>query len=346
MTSSLTRREFLKLSGLALGGLAFSPFFPPEQEEIFEHFWVGRVATRQISVYSLPRDDARIVRQRFRDQLLRIYRVVTPSTGPSWNPVWYRVWGGWVHSAQVVLVETRQNAVAASIRPEGQLGEITVPYTQTMRFARGEGWKPLYRLYYQTTHWVTGLDEGPDGLPWYQLTDELGGTKYHVPASHVYLIPDAELAPIAPEVPFEEKRIEVDLSKQTLTAFQTGEVVLYTKISSGIYSATTTNDLPTRTPTGRFNIQVKMPSKHMGEGRLTDNLEDYELVGVPWTAFFDLRGYAIHGTFWHNNFGIQMSRGCVNMPTKEAQWLFRWMTPVNGPADVDRKGFGTIVDIF
>ncbi len=331
---------------MALGSLAFAQYFPEDQEDIFGLRKLGRVATKQISVYSLPRDDARIIRQRFRDEILNIYREITPPTGPSWNPVWYRVWGGYVHSAQVQKVDIRHNPVMQSVREEGQLAEVTVPFTQTMRYSKYDGWTRLYWLYYQTTHWITGLDEGPDGTPWYELTDELGNTKYYVPAHHLRPIPDHELTPISPNVPAEDKRIEVELHRQTLTAYEGDDPVLYTKISSGVYSNTGTNGIPTNTPTGRFNIMVKMPSKHMGEGRLTDNLEDYELVGVPWTAFFHEAGYAIHGTYWHNNFGITMSRGCINMRNAEAKWLFRWMTPVNGPADIDKIEMGTQLHIF
>lgn len=345
MPASLTRRDFIKLAGLAATSLAFAPLFPREQDETsFEQRNLGRVATSQISLHSLPRDDARIIRQFYRDTLLNLYTEITPPTGPAWNPLWYRVWGGYVHSAHIQKVGLRHNPVVETLREEGQLAEVTVPYTQTMRYSGG--WAPLYRLYYQTTHWVTGLRAGPDGGPWYELTDELGNTKYHVPAEHMRLIPDEELAPLSPELAFEDKRVEVDLSRQTLTAYEKNEPVLYTKISSGVKSRSTTNGIPTETPTGRFNIRSKMPSKHMGNGRLTDNLEDYELVGVPWTAFFHEFGYALHGTFWHNNFGTPMSRGCVNLPTAEAKWLFRWMLPVSEPATVERTGFGTQIVIF
>ena len=323
-----------------------SPYFPEDQDDDFDLRILGRVANSQISLYSLPRDDARIIKQLYRDELVNIYAELTPPTGPAWNPLWYRVWGGFIHSANVQKVEIRHNPVISEIREEGQLAEVTVPYTQTMRFTRYEGWLPLYRLYYQTTHWVTGLDEGPDGGPWYELTDELGGTKYHVPAQHLRFIPDEELAPISPDVPFEDKRVEVDLKQQTLTAYERDEIVLFTKISSGVKSAIVTNGLPTETPTGQFNIYSKMPSKHMGEGRLTDNLEDYELVGVPWTAFFFQGGYALHGTYWHNNFGVPMSRGCVNMRVEDAKWLFRWTLPVTEPETVEKTGFGTQVVIY
>lgn len=345
LTQSLSRRDFLKIGGFSLGSLAFNATFPPLQDETFDHITMGRVATTQISVYSLPRDDARIVRQRFRDDLLNIYYSLTPTTGPAWNPLWYRVWDGYVHSAHVQTVYIQYNPTVEHIREEGHISEVTVPYSQSMRYSRSDGWSRLYRLYFGTTHWITGLDEGPDGYPWYEITDELGNTKYHAPAHHFRLIPDEELAPISPDVPFQDKKIQISLSQQTLTAYEEDQPVLHTKISTGITSRMTTNGIPTQTPSGKFNVSVKMPSKHMGEGRLTDNLEDYELVGVPWTAFFHEFGYAIHGTYWHNNFGVPMSRGCVNLPTDKAKWLFRWMTPISEPTDIDRKGFGTQIDI-
>jgi lipoprotein-anchoring transpeptidase ErfK/SrfK len=352
MSVHLSRRSFLKLGILAAGSVAASSFaapreitnyFPEEQEEWLATPNLGRVATKQISLFSLPRDDARIIKQHFRDEVLNVYEEITPPTGPAWNPLWYRVWGGYVHSANVQKVEIHHNPIVELVYPEGQLGEITVPFSQSFRFVRNQGWSRLYRLYYQTNHWVTGLEEGPDGKPWVQLTDELGNTKFHVPAQHIRLIPDDEMAPISPGVA--DKRIEVELSRQTLTAYEGDAQVFFSKVSTGISARVPAGSLPTETPTGSFNIHSKMPSKHMGEGRLTDNLEDYELVGVPWTAFFDARGYAIHGTYWHNNFGVTMSRGCVNLPNAQAKWLFRWMTPENAPMTVEQTGFGTRVEI-
>jgi lipoprotein-anchoring transpeptidase ErfK/SrfK len=50
---------------------------------------------------------------------------------------------------------------------------------------------------------------------------------------------------------------------------------------------------------------------------------DYYLEGVPYVMYF-YRDYAIHGTYWHNNFGTPMSHGCVNVNTPDAGWLFNW----------------------
>jgi len=209
-----------------------------------------------------------------------------------------------------------------------------------------------YRLYYETTHWITGVDQGPDSKAWYQVTDELQPWNYWVPASHLRPITDEELSPISPDIPLNQKRIEVNLARQNLTAFEGDQAVFETRVSTGIPSSRpTSNGIPTATPEGSFNIYSKMPSKHMGDGRLMQgnlNLDAYELVGVPWTMFFHRldTGYALHGTYWHDNFGWQMSHGCVNMRNADAKWVFRWTMPANHPAEVEKTGFGTQVRIY
>jgi lipoprotein-anchoring transpeptidase ErfK/SrfK len=138
------------------------------------------------------------------------------------------------------------------------------------------------------------------------------------------------------------------LQNQTLTAYEYDRVVLQTRISSGIpRDRPNPKDIPTKTPAGTFHIQNKMPSKHMGDGNLTADLEAYELPGVPWTSFFEPEtGVAFHGTYWHQNFGIPMSHGCVNMRTSEAKWIFRWTTPVTEATDINHVGYGTRVVVI
>lgn len=102
--------------------------------------------------------------------------------------------------------------------------------------------------------------------------------------------------------------IEVNLSDQTLTAWQGDVPVLYTSVSTGTYLYPTV--------TGRFAINTKYSSQRMtGPG--------YDLPGVPWVMYF-YSGYAIHGAYWHNNFGTPMSHGCVNMRPSEAEMLYAW----------------------
>src|SRR3990172_2396540 len=80
-------------------------------------------------------------------------------------------------------------------------------------------------------------------------------------------------------------------------------------------------------------------------GNLFADLDDYVLPGVPWTCFFTETGVAFHGTYWHDNFGMPMSRGCVNMRIEEAKWLFRWARPLHDPDRISNRGIGTGVVI-
>ncbi len=102
--------------------------------------------------------------------------------------------------------------------------------------------------------------------------------------------------------------IEVDLSSQTVRAWQDDIVVRSMVVSTGIARYPT--------PTGRFHIYAKYPSVTMsGPG--------YYLPGVPHTMYF-YRGYALHGTYWHHNFGHPMSHGCINLTRADAAWLYGW----------------------
>ncbi|MBX4211736.1 MAG: L,D-transpeptidase [Candidatus Yanofskybacteria bacterium] len=94
------------------------------------------------------------------------------------------------------------------------------------------------------------------------------------------------------------KKIEVDLSSQTLTYSYGNNPVATIKISSGI------KRLPT--PVGTFRVLEKIPVKrYVGPG--------YNLPNTKWNLKFTTAGHYIHGAYWHNNFGHPMSHGCVNV---------------------------------
>ena len=340
----LSRRDFLKLSAFSLGSLAFSSLDPFLGD--FDDSTLVRVATESVSVYSQPNDESQIVGQFFRDELIHIYKEVNSGT-PVYNPIWYRVWGGYVHRSRLQKVKVIYNQPLISI-PDGirQLAEMTVPYTQAMRYTKTYGWQPNLRLYYGSVHWIEAAEEGPDGEPWYRIFDELVGFSYHARALHLRPIPSKEWEPLDPGSLLENKRVEVNLSTQTLTAFEHNLIAFETTISSGIPAGRPSpNVLSTKTPSGEFRIMSKYPSKHMGNGSLFAGVDDYELPGVPWTCFFTSVGHAFHGTYWHDNFGTPMSHGCINMRTEEAKWLFRWVRPVHEPDRIYTPGYGTQVVI-
>ena len=112
------------------------------------------------------------------------------------------------------------------------------------------------------------------------------------------------------------KRIVVDRSEQMLYAYDGEELAFKTTISTG-------HDL-TPTPRGNFKVFKKTPSRYM-QGPLPDVSTDYyDLPGVPWNMYFTAEGGAIHGAYWHTNFGQQWSHGCVNVPLDMARKLYEW----------------------
>lgn len=116
------------------------------------------------------------------------------------------------------------------------------------------------------------------------------------------------------------KWIDINLSTQTLTAYEGTTPVFSSLISSGTWAHPTV--------TGQFSIYVRYQAQDMNGYRLG---YDYYLPNVPYVMYF-YRDYAIHGTYWHNNFGTPMSHGCVNMNTADAQWIYNWSsygTPVS-----------------
>ena len=103
--SQLSRRDFLKLGAATLGSLAFSPF--PTNWGEFNAGEMIRVAAQSVSVYSQPDDTSQIVSQRYRDEVVNVYKEVVAQT-PDYNPVWYRVWGGYLHRAQIGRASCRE----------------------------------------------------------------------------------------------------------------------------------------------------------------------------------------------------------------------------------------------
>ena len=115
-------------------------------------------------------------------------------------------------------------------------------------------------------------------------------------------------APPAPVIAYGEKWIDVNLTTQTIVAYQGQTPVYSARASTGMWN--------TPTVVGTFRIYAKYVSTTMSG-------PDYYLTNVPHTMYF-YRGYGIHGAYWHNNFGTPMSHGCVNLSLPDAAWFFNW----------------------
>ena len=130
-------------------------------------------------------------------------------------------------------------------------------------------------------------------------------------------------------VPADARWIHIDLSTQSLVAYEGDEPVYVTLVSSGRPGH--------ETPTGLFRIERKYVSKTM---RGPDEKGWYEVQEVPWTMYFTGH-FALHGAYWHDRFGRTKSHGCVNAPPVDARWLYYWSRdplPAGWHADLDLDG--------
>lgn len=138
------------------------------------------------------------------------------------------------------------------------------------------------------------------------------GQRLRIPGGGSNSTPKPTPAPSAPEpapsVGAGEKWIDINLSQQRVTAYE-GQTPVYSALAS-------TGTWRTPTVVGTYYIYAKYRYTPMsGPG--------YYLPNVPHTMYF-YRGYAIHGAYWHNNFGTPMSHGCVNLSLPDAAWFYNW----------------------
>ena len=127
------------------------------------------------------------------------------------------------------------------------------------------------------------------------------------------------------------KSIVVSISEQTLTAYQGDQIILETLVSTGVD--------PNDTEVGSFHVRIKFPMKDMtgvtdGSGRgdrrgrchadrraAASRIPGHD---VPDVMFINFEAEALHGAYWHNNFGQRMSHGCINLPLDVSAFLFDW----------------------
>ena len=129
------------------------------------------------------------------------------------------------------------------------------------------------------------------------------------------------------------KRIEVDISEQTIRAYQGGSLVMESLVSTGIE--------PNDTDKGEFHVRIKRELEDMAgftdstgevvalgdeptEDAFVGNRESYDVEDVPHVLYYNQEAEALHGAYWHDNFGTPMSHGCVNLPLDVAAFLFEW----------------------
>jgi lipoprotein-anchoring transpeptidase ErfK/SrfK len=365
--ATLSRRNFIKFSGLALANLFSLPFTRQSarkrtklENDISDALafslkagvleatgfqeWLphiqGRVIDPNIEVFESPDENSNIIKQLWKDMVEPISKVTYNNDTNSHNKVWYQLKDGYAHSGSIQPVNTILNDPVEEIRPGGQLAEVTVPYTDT-HWAIGRDQPIAYRMYYQTTHWVVQTQIDNNGDYWYTLIEDKWDLRYFARASHFRLIPDKELIQLSPDVPNPLKRLVVYLDKQILIAYENQTPVFMTRVSTGGKF----RDGNFSTQPGNYLTYHKRPSRHMAAGNLAAG--GYDLPGVPWISYFTESGVSFHGTYWHNNYGRTRSHGCINLSPQAAKWVYRWTSPiVPSDAQMVYKNYGTSLRIY
>ena len=328
LSSKVTRREFVQFFSLGLFGAilprkltSLSPEVTSEMTRI-EGKYLGRVTRAGFPLFESPDPDSKVIMEMPQDSLWRITGVRLNQTQDSPNRLWYALDGaGFAHSRAIQPVQKRVNKPDPNIPEDGRLGEITMPFVDAYSSLQ-EKRSLVYRLYYEGTFWVLKHLRRDDGSDWYELLDDRTYRVFYVPAYAVRLVPDSELAPLSPRVLPEDKKIVVDLATQRMTAYEKEEMVFRARISSGVYL----REGGFATPKGTYRVTRKRPCRHMANPA-NDYGSGFDLPGVPWVSYFTGDGVAFHGAYWHNDFGVPHSHGCINLTRADAAWLYSW-TPM------------------
>lgn len=358
--NSITRRDFLKLSALGVSavGLGYGinlstlPDFPQADR-------LGRVVWWGTELKTRPNLNSPSLRKLVDDEIFPWLREVVGSHPSEINQRWVETPEGYIWSPHLQVVANRPNPPLESL-PQTSLGagmwaEVSVPYVDLildnppprspwLEFRQKSGMPA--RLYYSQVVWVDQIKRDEQGQTWYRVNERFGyGDIFWAIGEAFRPIKPEEVAPIHPEV--ENKRIVVDVPHQLLSCYEGKSEVYFAQVSTGaLYNASGQRVDAWATPVGAHPIWRKMISSHMSGGTTGGG---WDLPGIGWTTLFVGTGVAIHSTFWHNNFGVPMSRGCINARPDDARWIFRWTQPETpyDPGDVTvAVPGGTVIEVL
>jgi lipoprotein-anchoring transpeptidase ErfK/SrfK len=342
-----SRRSFLKLGGGALASVALASRLQPFPQTIGGHTWdfqpsqlLGRMAWPwEVPIYSRPSPEGTEGRKVGLDEVIPLVREVVGRGLFPHNHVWYEVENGYVYSSYFQPVRNIVGTPLKTVAEDGLWAEVSVPFVDA--FPRPDATlKRSYRLYYSALYKIAGVELGGDGQAWYRLLPETEIALY-VPATTMRIIAPEEVTPLSPNV--DNKRIDINLADQVLTAYEGNAEVFRTRIASGrLFYGDDPSKPQSRTGIGTRYIWQKRYSRHMQSNA-------YDVPGVGWVSYYSSNGEALHSAYWHNDFGRPKSAGCINCRPDDAKWLFRWTLPHveyhPGDLTVQWDNRGTMVEI-
>lgn len=377
MKRNISRRDFLKVTGASLGALAFNPLRdfdldilarPKRLPEFPKSEIIGRVLEPDIDLRNRPTNDPNLntsIAKLPADTLVEWSRVVIGNVIFGLNNQKYvETPQGFIYSSVVQPTRNLPNTPISEM-PAGQPGfwaEVTVPYVDLAHEGSvASPWLQDHitynfppRLYYGQVVWIDQIRTG-NGFVEYRWNEGAEGHGYGYGAYNEFywgdgaafkVLTEEDVAPISPDVDPNEKRIEVDLDYQTLSAYEGSNEVYFCRVSTGLKYDPATGEISDKlaTPVGNLLTHWKIYSLNMTAGTFQSG---YSTPAVPWSTMVSGDGIAIHGAFWHNAFGEKRSHGCINVTPEDAKWIFRWTTPYVSLAQSEMRmslpDHGTIV---
>lgn len=261
----------------------------------------GRLSDN-INVYGAPSLSAPIVRNVGDGYLFSTLEGSVEGDGLTWyiiNP------GEYVKASDVSVKEDSEFAgFEIHQQPERPFGWMLVDFAPS-REAGAEALPGTPKMHRYDFFQVYDAYTAEDGWIWYNI-----GGGYWMRQTYVSIV-DPSARPEG--VGENDYWVEIDLYEQSLAAYEGDRMVYATLVSSGL------NRWPTHE--GLFQVWDRWRKTKMSgaEGKV----DYYFIEDVPHTMFFD-NDIALHGAFWHDRFGYKHSHGCVNMPPRDAEWVFNW----------------------
>jgi hypothetical protein len=377
MKQNFSRRDFLKVAGVGLGALAFRPFkietyyeklYTPKRLAQFpDSEIIGRVVD-DTDVRSRPNNDPLLntsIGIIGADTCIPWGREVIGNVVALTNQKYLETAQGYIWSSRVQPTRNLPNTPITEM-PAGQTGfwaEVTVPYIDlALEGTVASPWlksKQEYnfppRVYYGQVIWIDQIRQG-NGFVEYRWNEDANGHGYGYGAygeffwldgAGVKILTDTDVAPISPDIDPNEKKIVANVFYQTLSCFEGNNEVFFCRIASGQkFDSKGAISEELATPVGDMSAWWKIISKNMTAGNAQAG---YSTPAVPWCTFISGEGVAIHGAFWHNDFGERRSHGCINVKPEDAKWIFRWTAPFISVAQSEQRltfpDHGTLVSV-
>ena len=329
----MNRRDFLKFSSIALLGAALPHNDDDEEIVTAPPASLGRIA----GGWRQPVRDAallkgKIVTYKSYDEIIPLLSTVVGEAPWPSNPFWFQTAEGYIHSAFVQPVEDQPSAGPALVTSPGVWVQVSVPIAEArLKPNAPRVWR---KLYYSSVYRAVETVQDETGQWWYRLKDGITYSPgpYVLAQSLRYLPPEA-LTPISADRT--DRKIVVDVAKQEMTCFEDETPIFSARTATGFGS--------NRTPRGEYEVLRKSHTSYMIGGVGADH---YDLPGVSFPTYFTRSAIAVHGTYWHHDYGRPRSHGCVNVIDDAAQFVFRWSSPAV-PYDehqiIVKRGEGTPV---